>query len=70
MAEETGQEKTEQATQRRREETRKRGQVARSIEVNSVVMLLVGFSVLLLFRRHILEGLEDIITSVFSMVPS
>jgi len=70
MAEETGQEKTEQATQRRREETRRRGQVARSIEVNSVVMLLVGFSVLLLFRGHILKGLEDIITGVFRMVPS
>jgi len=67
MPEETGQEKTEQATQRRREETRKRGQVARSTEVNSAVLLLVGFSALLVFRRHILTGLEEIIAGMFRL---
>ena len=68
MAEETGQEKTEQATQRRREETRRRGQVARSPEVNSAGMLLVGFTVLLVFRRHILTGLEEVVTGIFSLL--
>lgn len=57
MAEDSGQEKTEQATQKRREETRKRGQVARSVEINSAVMMLVGFGVLMLFRQHFMGGL-------------
>ncbi|MHB9030098.1 MAG: EscU/YscU/HrcU family type III secretion system export apparatus switch protein, partial [Candidatus Latescibacterota bacterium] len=52
MAEDAGQEKTEQATPKRREEARKRGQVARSVEVNSALMLLVGFGVLMIFRKH------------------
>lgn len=66
MPDETGQERTEQATQKRREETRKRGQVARSTEVNSAVILLAGFSMLMLFRHRILEGIEDFISGIFS----
>jgi flagellar biosynthesis protein FlhB len=65
VAEDTGQERTEQATQRRREETRKRGQVARSAEVNSAVILFSSFLVLLLFREHLLGGFRDIITGYF-----
>lgn len=57
MAEDPGQEKTEQATPKRREDARKRGQVARSMEVNSALMMLAGFSVLMLFREHFLNGL-------------
>lgn len=68
MPDESGQEKTEQATQKRREETRKRGQVARSTEVNSAVILLAGFSVLMLFRRRILMGLENFIAGTFSQI--
>jgi len=69
VPEETGQERTEQATQRRREETRKRGQVARSTEVNSAVMLLVGFSVLLFFGDYLLRRIENVITGVFMLSP-
>jgi flagellar biosynthesis protein FlhB len=58
VAEETGQERTEQATQKRREDTRRRGQVARSFEVNSAVILLAGFGVLMVFRHHFMNGLE------------
>ncbi|MFC1606756.1 flagellar biosynthesis protein FlhB [Candidatus Latescibacterota bacterium] len=61
MAEDTGQEKTEQATQKRREETRKRGHVARSTEVNSAVILLTGFSVLLVFGTRMVRGIQDLI---------
>ena len=42
MAEESFQEKTEQATPKRRQESRKKGQVARSQELNSAVLLLVA----------------------------
>ena len=44
MAEESFQEKTEAATPRRREESRRKGQVARSQELNSVVVLMAGIS--------------------------
>ena len=70
MAEETGQERTERATDRRREETRKKGQVARSIEVNSAIILLASFCVLLVFGKHILAGIGNIITGSFSMSSS
>ena len=42
MAEESFQEKTEQPTPRKREEARKKGQVARSAELSSVAILMVG----------------------------
>ena len=42
MAEESFQERTEQATPKRREEARKQGQVARSVELNSVAIILAG----------------------------
>ena len=42
MAEESFQEKTEQATPKRRDEARKKGQVARSQELNSAVVLMTA----------------------------
>lgn len=66
MAEETGQERTEQATQKRREETRQRGQVARSFEVNSAVILLSGFGVLMIFRHHFINGMMQILSNILS----
>jgi len=66
LAEDAGQERTEQATQKRREETRARGQVARSLEVNSAVMLLAGFGVLMMFRHHFLENMMRLSRDVFS----
>ena len=40
MAEETGAERTEEATPRRREDAREKGQIPRSVELNAAVMLL------------------------------
>jgi flagellar biosynthetic protein FlhB len=48
MAEGSGGERTEKATPRRREKARRRGQVARSTELNSTVVLLAGISLLLI----------------------
>lgn len=42
MAEETGQEKTEEPTEKRRQDTRNKGQVPRSKELNTVISLLVS----------------------------
>lgn len=57
MAEESFAERTEQATPRRREEARKRGQVAKSREIPSVAILLAGISVIFItgsyFYKHL-----------------
>ena len=42
MAEESFQEKTEQATPKRREDARRKGQVARSSELSSIAILTAG----------------------------
>ncbi len=52
-----GGDRTERATPRRREEARRRGEVARSQEVNSALVLLVGFTVLLMAGGHLVSVL-------------
>jgi len=69
LAEDTGQERTERATERRREETRQKGQVARSIELNSAIMLFAGFFILFFFGKYILTHLTALITDMFSLTP-
>ena len=59
MAEESFQEKTEQATPKRKEEAREKGQVARSTELSSVAILATGLLALWGlggFMRGRLEG--------------
>ena len=52
MAEDSGGERTEKATGRRREQARKKGQVAKSQEVNGALLLLVGMTVLVASSGH------------------
>ncbi|MFC1649929.1 flagellar biosynthesis protein FlhB [Candidatus Latescibacterota bacterium] len=70
MAEETGQEKTEQATEKRRRETRNRGQVARSMDLNSVVILVACFIILMVFSDHFINGLGENIRGFFNLSSS
>jgi flagellar biosynthesis protein FlhB len=49
MAEESGQEKTETATSRKRDKAREEGQVVKSQEIASVLVLLTGICVLYIF---------------------
>ncbi len=66
MAEnEDGQEKTEQPTQKRLEESRRKGQVARSRELNTMAITLVGGVALTALSGHMGSGLSDIMTSNF-----
>ena len=65
LAEDTGQEKSEQATQKRREETRKKGNVARSTEINSAFMLIAGFVSLFMFRQNFVDGIGKMISGMF-----
>jgi flagellar biosynthetic protein FlhB len=53
MADGPGGDRTERATPRRREQARRRGQVARSSEINAVLVLLCGVSLLLLSGGHL-----------------
>jgi flagellar biosynthetic protein FlhB len=55
MAEEKGQERTETATPRRREKAREEGQVARSVEVASVLVLIAGMLGLAAFGARMTE---------------
>ena len=65
MAEESFQERTEQATPQKREEARKRGQVARSPEVNSAVVLLMSMVALNFFSKPLLEKLTWLMRYTF-----
>ncbi|MFC1538598.1 flagellar biosynthesis protein FlhB [Candidatus Latescibacterota bacterium] len=70
MAEETGQERTEQATEKRRRETRNRGQVARSMDLNSVVILAACFLTLMVFGNYFINGLGGNIRGFFNLSSS
>ncbi len=53
-------EKTEKATPKRRREAREKGQVIRSIEINSAVTILVAFYMINFFSEYIIKNLKDI----------
>ena len=54
-------EKTEKATPKKRQDTRKKGQVAKSQDVNTAFVLLTVFAVLSFFGKYI----KNIVTSIF-----
>jgi flagellar biosynthesis protein FlhB len=56
------QEKTEEATQQRREDFRKRGQVAQTKELGSVLILLSSALALWLMGRFLLQQMSEILT--------
>lgn len=51
-------EKTEQPTAKRKGETRQKGQVPKSSELNSVAVLITGFCMIYLMRNRLYEGLS------------
>jgi flagellar biosynthesis protein FlhB len=59
MADDSFQEKSEQATPRRKEKAREKGQVARSTELNSAMMILLGGASLLALGPHIVNTSEE-----------
>ncbi|MBN4078450.1 flagellar biosynthesis protein FlhB [Gammaproteobacteria bacterium AH-315-C21] len=61
MAEETGQEKTEEATPKKQNEAAKKGQVPRSRELTTVAMLLGAASCLLIMGSYITETISSIL---------
>jgi flagellar biosynthetic protein FlhB len=69
LAEESYQEKTERATPKRREDARKRGQVARSMELNSVAILFFGLVSLTFLSSWILQQIVGGFTENFALIP-
>jgi len=59
MAENTTQDKTEEATPKRRLDAKKKGQVPRSKELNTVVSLLAAGFGMLIFGSQVVNGLND-----------
>ncbi len=62
MAEDRAQEKTEQATPHRRQDARRKGQVAKSQEVNSVLILGAGFLLLTVFFPYMVDSTRELLT--------
>ena len=61
-------ERTEKATPKRRSEARKKGQVAKSREVTSIMVLLSGLVALLLLGSYYYDQLSNLMTRSFSQI--
>lgn len=66
MAEESFQEKTEQATPKRRDDAREKGQVARSAELSSVAILAAGLLALWGVGGWMMGGLQGVMVRTFT----
>lgn len=68
MAENSGQEKTEPATQRRLEDAKQKGQVARSVEVNSVILFILALLFFGFYGSHFMVNFKKIFLEFFQMI--
>lgn len=67
MPEEGGQEKTEEATPKRLRDARKKGQVAKSRDLNTIVILICAFALIAFMRGYMGEQLRTLFQSNFEM---
>ncbi|MDH5408017.1 MAG: flagellar biosynthesis protein FlhB [Gammaproteobacteria bacterium] len=63
MAESTGQERTEQATPRRLQQARERGQIPNSRELNTTLMLLISGGALWFIGPYVAFGMAEIVST-------
>jgi flagellar biosynthetic protein FlhB len=70
MAEQSFQDKTEPATPKKREDARKKGQVAKSREISSVAILTTGIVYMFFNGRSMTMELGNIIRRKFTAIPS
>lgn len=68
MGDSSSQEKTEDATPKRLRDARKKGQVAKSRDLNTIVILISAFIILIFMRGYIGDSLRSALTSNFSMI--
>lgn len=66
MAEHQGQEKTEQPTSKKLEDSRQKGLVAKSIEINSLLIVFAGMVTIFLFQNTIAKNFANFSISIFS----
>ncbi len=59
-------EKTEEATPKRKEDARKKGQVAKSIEINSALIILVAFYFLDLYGSVMIKEMKSVMRYMFT----
>lgn len=62
MAEKGGQERTEQPTPKRLEDSRKKGQIARSKELNTTMVLMTGAAGMLFLGDGLMQGISGVMT--------
>ena len=67
MAAESGQERTEQPTPKRLNDAKKKGQIARSRELNTTAILLAGGGGMIFMGDHIMGGLRDMMVNGLSL---
>jgi len=68
MPENTGQERTEQATPKRKQEARKKGQVAQSKEISSVMILMVATAFFYFAGSWMFWSLSEFVTGVYKNI--
>ena len=66
-AQDTGQERTEQATPKRLQEAREKGQIARSLDLNTTVVLLAAAGGLMMLGGRMTAGLLDAMRQNFNI---
>ncbi|BBP69635.1 flagellar biosynthetic protein FlhB [Pseudomonas sp. Seg1] len=68
MAEsESGQDKTEDPTEKRKKDSREKGEIARSKELNTLAVMMAGASALLIFGGMLAEDLMDLMRMNFTL---
>ncbi|MEC9314578.1 MAG: EscU/YscU/HrcU family type III secretion system export apparatus switch protein, partial [Pseudomonadota bacterium] len=67
MAEESGQEKTEEPTAKRLEEAREKGQVPRSRELTTVLVMILSAVTLFFVGENIVADLGEVMALSFSL---
>ena len=70
MADESFQERTEQATPRRRQKARERGMVARSVDLTAAGVICFGFTALFLIGPSMVARIKDAMRYTMSNAPS
>jgi len=68
MAESSSQEKTEDATPKRLRDARKKGQVAKSRDLNTIVILIAAFALIVFMRGFIAENLKSLLQGNFEII--
>ena len=66
MAEDSGQERTEEPTAKRLNEAREKGQVPRSTELTTVAVLVASAAAMMILGQRLIASLADVMTKCFS----